>query len=258
MTVPLPESGMRVENSFIPVRGVGEHTERKLWERGVTTWDEFDGAVPGPAPADRVESFISTAWERLDDGDATFFGETLPGECQWRLYENFREETCFLDIETTGLDRYTDDVTVVSCHRDGDTETFVRGRDLTGDRLARHLDGASLLVTFNGKRFDVPFLEEAFDLDVSMPHVDLMYPCRRLDLTGGLKEIERTVGIDRDRPDLSGRDAVRLWHEYERGDEQALETLVSYNRDDTANLQRLLDIVSARLHERVFEPAVSE
>ena len=247
---------MRVENSFVPVRDVGERTERKLWERGVTTWDEFDGTVPGPAPADRVESFIATAYERLDDGDAAFFGEALPGGCEWRLYENFRAETCFLDIETTGLDQHRDDVTVVSCHHDGGTETFVRGRDLTRERLARHLEDASLLVTFNGKRFDVPFLEEAFGLEFSMPHVDLMYPCKRLDLTGGLDEIERELGIGRDRRDISGRDAVRLWHEYERGDERALETLVSYNRDDTVNLQQLLDIVTSRLHERVFEPAV--
>jgi uncharacterized protein YprB with RNaseH-like and TPR domain len=247
---------MRVENSFVPVRDVGERTERKLWERGVTTWDEFDGTVPGPAPADRVESFIATAYERLDDGDAAFFGEALPGGCEWRLYENFRAETCFLDIETTGLDQHRDDVTVVSCHRDGGTETFVRGRDLTRERLARYLEDASLLVTFNGKRFDVPFLEEAFGLGFSMPHVDLMYPCKRLDLTGGLDEIERELGIGRDRRDISGRDAVRLWHEYERGDERALETLVSYNRDDTVNLQQLLDIVTSRLHERVFEPAV--
>jgi uncharacterized protein YprB with RNaseH-like and TPR domain len=246
---------MRVENSFIPVRGVGERTERKLWERGVWTWDDFDGTVPGPAPAERVESFVATARERLDDGDAAFFGETLPAGCQWRLYGNFREGACFLDIETTGLNKRRDDVTVVSCHRDGATETFVRGRDLTGDRLARRLADASLLVTFNGKRFDVPFLEESFGLDVDLPHVDLMYPCRRLDLTGGLKEVEREVGVDRDRPDLSGRDAVRLWHEHERGDDRALETLVSYNRDDTANLQWLLEIVSDRLHRRVFEPA---
>jgi uncharacterized protein YprB with RNaseH-like and TPR domain len=108
-------------------------------------------------------------------------------------------------------------------------------------------------VTFTGKRFDVPFLEESLGVEFALPHVDLMYPCRRLDLTGGLKEIERAVGIDRDRPDLSGRDAVRLWHEYERGDDGALETLVSYNRDDTANMERLLDIVADRLHDRVFE-----
>ena len=245
---------MRVENSFIPVRGVGERTEQKLWEQGVWTWGDFDGTVPGPAPAERVESFVATARERLDDADADFFGEALPAGCQWRLYENFREEACFLDIETTGLDRHRNDVTVVSCHQNGTTETFVRGRDLTGDRLARRLADASLLVTFNGRRFDVPFLEDSFGLDVDLPHVDLMYPCRRLDLTGGLKKIESEVGIGRDRPDLSGRDAVRLWHEYERGDDRALETLVSYNRDDTANLQQLLEVVSDRLHREVFEP----
>ncbi len=249
---------MRVENSFIPVRGVGEKTERKLWERGVWTWDEFDGTVPGPAPADRVESFISTARDRLADGDAAFFGQALPSGCEWRLYENFREEACCLDIETTGLSEYRDDVTVVSCHQAGETRTFVRGRDLAGDRLARHLEEASLLVTFNGKRFDVPFLEESFGLEIDLPHIDLLYPCRRLDLTGGLKQIERDLGIDRDRPDLSGRDAVRLWHEYERGDDGALETLVSYNRDDTANLQQLLDVVSDRLHRQVLEPALEE
>jgi hypothetical protein len=79
-----------------------------------------------------------------------------------------------------------------------------------------------------------------------------MYPCRQLDLTGGLKAVERAVGIGRDRPDLSGRDAVRLWHEYERGDESALETLVAYNRADTVHLETLLDVVTRRLHDAVF------
>jgi len=110
--------------------------------------------------------------------------------------------------------------------------------------------GAPLVVSFNGKQFDVPFLEDNFDVAVDAPHLDLMYPCRRIDLTGGLKSIERTVGIDRDRPDLSGRDAVRLWHRYARdGDDDALDTLVSYNRDDTENLRNLADVVATRLHE---------
>jgi len=244
---------MRVENSFIPVRGIGERAERKLWASGVHEWSEFDGQVPGPAPAERVREFIETAQRRLAAGDTPFFAECFPSGSQWRLYENFREETCFLDIETTGLDHDRDEVTVVSCHRGGETRSYVHGRDLDAERLRTELEASSLLVTFNGKRFDVPFLETSFDLDVDLPHLDLLYPCRQVDLTGGLKEIERTVGIDRDRPDLSGRDAVRLWREYERGDETALETLVSYNRDDTANMERLLDHVTGRLHERVFE-----
>jgi hypothetical protein len=31
---------MRLENTFIGARGVGETTERDLWQRGVTHWDE--------------------------------------------------------------------------------------------------------------------------------------------------------------------------------------------------------------------------
>jgi uncharacterized protein YprB with RNaseH-like and TPR domain len=244
---------VRIENSFIPVDGVGETTERRLWERGVTHWDAFEPSAVGDVTADRIESFIATAGERLDDGDAAYFREQFPSGEQWRVYENFRPDTCFLDIETTGLSQHRDDVTVVSLHRGGETTTLVKGRDLTTDRLQSELSAAQTLVTFNGKRFDVPFLETAFDVDVRVPHVDLMYPCRRLDLTGGLKTIERSVGIDRDRPDLSGEDAVRLWHEYDRGgDEAALETLVSYNRDDTENLKSLMELVTNRLDRRLW------
>jgi uncharacterized protein YprB with RNaseH-like and TPR domain len=242
---------MRIENSFIPVSGVGEKTERKLWRAGVRTWDDFDGSVVGSTTAERIETFIDTARARLNDGDAQYFGEQFPSGSYWRLYENFAERTCFLDIETTGLDHQYDDVTVVGLHRGGETDALVNGRDLTRERLRSELDDAKLLVTFNGKRFDVPFLETSFGLDIDVPHLDLMYPCRQMGLTGGLKEIEQRVGIDRDRPDLSGRDAVRLWREYERGDERSLETLVSYNRDDTANMERLVDVVTDRLHDDV-------
>jgi uncharacterized protein YprB with RNaseH-like and TPR domain len=211
-----------------------------------------------PLGSDRIAEFIDTARDRLADGDARYFRETFPDSCHWRCYENFREEACFLDIETTGLDQHRDRVTVVGLHTPGETKTLVAGRDLTAERLQRELDERQLLVTFNGKRFDVPFLETAFDVDVDVPHVDLMYPCRRLGLTGGLKTVEQEVGIDRDRRDLSGEDAVRLWREYERGDDGALETLCSYNRDDTENLRALMDHVTERLHADVFADGATE
>lgn len=149
-------------------------------------------------------------------------------------------------------------MTTVSLHQGGETKTFVKERDLTGDRLARELEDSALLVTFNGQRFDVPFLETCFDVTIDVPHVDLMYPCKKIGLDGGLKTIEQELGIDRDMPDISGRDAVRLWHEYERGDDGALETLIEYNRADTANLEPLMEIVADRLHERVFEAALAD
>ena len=51
----------------------------------------------------------------------------------------------------------------------------------------------------NGATFDVPFLQTAFPRFKPLAHLDLRYPLRRLGLTGGLKEIERTAGIKRPR-----------------------------------------------------------
>jgi hypothetical protein len=247
---------MRVENSFIPVRGVGEKTERRLWSQGVREWGDFrpvDGV--GPTTAERIEAFIDEARPRLRERDADYFARRFPDGERWRLYETFRDEACFFDIETTGLNHDRDRVTTVSVHRDGETTTLVAGDDLTAGALREAFADAGLLVTFNGARFDVPFLEASFDVSLDYPHLDLMYACRSAGLTGGLKSIEREIGIGRDRPDLSGRDAVRLWHEYERGDESSLATLVSYNREDTVNLRRLMDHVGDRLHDEVFVAA---
>jgi hypothetical protein len=249
---------VRIENSFIPVRGVGEKTERGLWRAGVTHWDDFDGGEVGPTTADRIGEFIAVARDHLTRDDASFFAETFPSTEQWRLYENFRDSACFFDIETTGLDARRNRVTTVSFHRDGETETLVRGRDLAASTLRRQFEAADVLVSYNGTQFDVPFLEQSFDLSVDTPHIDLIYLCRRLGLTGGLKQVERDLGVARDRPDLSGRDAVRLWRRYERGEEDALDTLVSYNREDAVNLRTVADAVTNRLHDEVFPSDVTD
>ncbi|QSG07639.1 ribonuclease H-like domain-containing protein [Halapricum desulfuricans] len=244
---------MRVENSFIPVEGVGETTERRLWEQGITHWEEFYPDAVGETTGRRIESFIDRASDRLRAGDADFFAREFPSAEQWRLFETFRENACFFDIETTGLDERRNEVTTVSARLGDETTTLVQGRDLHDDALRDLFADADLLVTFNGKRFDVPFLEANFDVSLSdTPHLDLMYPCRRLDLTGGLKTIEGEIGIDRDRPDISGREAVQLWHQYERGDESALETLISYNREDVENLEPLTERVNERLERSVL------
>jgi uncharacterized protein YprB with RNaseH-like and TPR domain len=244
---------MRVQNSFIAARGVGDATERRLWQDGVTHWDDFDGTGRGigDATAENIRRFIADARTALDGGDTRFFGDALPNNALWRLYENVADDVAFFDIETTGLDKRASDVTTVSVHRGGDITTLIRGDDLTSERLADALD-ASLLVSFNGKRFDAPFLEYNFDCEFDAPHLDLMYLCKRLDLSGGLKAVESDLGIDRGGMDVDGREAVRLWHRYERGDEAALDRLVEYNRYDAQNLQTLLDTVADRLHENVF------
>lgn len=242
---------VRIENSFIPVHGIGEVTERKLWENGIHTWDDFDGSVVGETLADRINEFISTADDYLQNGDPRFFNDAFPSHAQWRMYENFGPDACFLDIETTGLSPHKDDVTVVSLQLGTDTTSLVRGMNLTRSRLREELENSKLLITYNGKQFDVPMLEREFDLDIEIPHIDLRFLCERLNYTGGLKQVEQTFDIPRSH-DIDGWEAVRLWHQYQNGDVDALKKLVAYNREDTKNLKMLMEMITSDLHDEVF------
>ena len=69
---------MRLENTFVGARGIGETTERDLWRQGVTHWDDFDRSVLGGKRGRRLEDFIEEARDRLADDDARFFDDALP------------------------------------------------------------------------------------------------------------------------------------------------------------------------------------
>lgn len=249
---------MRIENSFILIPGIGEKTERKLWKKGYTTWDELDQSdYLSQSKRDKFESFVEKAKRNLEVKNSVFFGDKLPNKELWRTYRNFEEEACFFDIETTGLDQKRNKVTTVSFHRGGETKTLVNGEDLTRENLRAEMHKSKVLVSFNGKRFDQPFLESNFDMNIQKPHIDLMYGCKRLGLSGGLKKIEKEMSIQRELEDLDGREAIRLWKEYERqGKDRSLEKLVKYNQYDAKNLQELLEKVHRQLRAQVFEPHI--
>ncbi|MDD5037953.1 MAG: ribonuclease H-like domain-containing protein, partial [Dehalococcoidales bacterium] len=63
---------------------------------------------------------------------------------------------------------------------------------------------------------------------------------------GGLKAVERQLGIERRLKDMNGWEAVKLWWKYvDSFDLAALNKLLEYNREDVVNLRavkaRLLD-----------------
>jgi len=244
---------VRVEHTFLGADGVGETIERRLWTQGVTHWSEFDDDCEGVGPtrAERIERYIEGGRRAIEAGDPAYFERAFPSGARWRLYETFRDQTCFFDIETTGLDEHRNVVTTVTLHQDGDTRTLVRGDDLTDDALRAAFDEAGVLVTFNGARFDIPFLEHNFDVELDHPHIDLMPTCRKLGLSGGLSAVESELGIGRELPDVDGREAVRLWHDHERGVDGALDRLIEYNREDTENMVPVLEQTVDALDEQV-------
>lgn len=252
---------MRLENSFILAPGVGEKTETKLWKNNVTHWDEVEDTTRlSTNKKDKITSFLGKARKNLRVENTAFFKQKLPQNSYWRMYENFKESVCFFDIETTGLDKKRNSVTTVSIYRNGESKTLIKGQDLTRERLEEEFFESSIIVSFNGKSFDQPFLEHNYNLDIDNPHIDLMYPARKLGYTGGLKNIEKELGIDRDlEEDMDGKDAIRLWKQYKKNnDEEALNKLVKYNQYDTENLQRLLDIVHQKLDRRHFRKHIPD
>ena len=221
-----------LRHTFVHVPGIGPKKERDLWSRGFVDWDEFARAHPAGPWRDLI-------LERLDPDRAA---ADLPAREAWRLAAEYAGATLFIDIETTGLALDGDTVTCVGVSDGTTARAFVRGVDL--DRFPDALGGVKLLVTYNGASFDLPVLARAFPrVDFSrFHHVDLRFPLRRLGLKGGLKGVERALGIA--RPDeLQGVDgffAVRLWQAHRAGREGALETLVSYCLEDVVNLEPLL------------------
>jgi predicted nuclease with RNAse H fold/dephospho-CoA kinase len=134
----------------------------------------------------------------------------------------------------------------------GKASTVVKGASV--DDFHREAANARVMVTFNGIRFDKRFIiQELPNIKLPAHHIDLMYLCRRVGLTGGQKAIERELKLRLrdDLGDVDGFAAVLLWHEYLRGDLSSLQKLIRYNRIDVGAMGAILDDVLTRFsHER--------
>ncbi|MDI6793811.1 MAG: ribonuclease H-like domain-containing protein [bacterium] len=168
----------------------------------------------------------------------------------------------YLDIETS----YDGRITIVGVYREDNLGTIAGGRAgrnqtnvvfsrgtegnsiqligqaITPTSVLEVLQGIETIFSYNGNRFDLPVIKRVIGLDLRkyFKSSDLMYDCWRQNLYGGLKAVERKLGIKRRLPDVDGRQAMALWARYERfNDNAALEKLLIYNREDIENLPAL-------------------
>jgi hypothetical protein len=155
------------------------------------------------------------------------------------------KKRAYLDIETTGLSKDYCDITVIGIGREYGARVKVVQLIEAGIsvfQLMRTLEGVDEIYTYNGSRFDVPFIREKLGIDLKneLVHTDLMYTCWEHNLMGGLKTAERRLGIARKLADINGQMAVKLWWQYYNDkDPQALKTLLEYNKEDIINLRTL-------------------
>lgn len=244
--------------TFVHIPGVGRATERSLWESGITSWQKFLRSSHSLHSSRRFRAgtcqFVEKSEAALRKADAAFFGKHVPREEWWRVYPTFESKAVFLDIETTGLSRYYDEITLVGLYDGVRVKTLLAGHNLRS--LSDLLQPYDIVVTFNGTLFDLPFLETKFpSLRLPPIHLDLRFLLRRLGLSGGLKQIEQGLGIQRaqDTQAVDGLMATVLWARYLRGDIAALQQLVRYNVADITSLQSLMRFCYRLLANRLIQ-----
>jgi uncharacterized protein YprB with RNaseH-like and TPR domain len=232
-----------LRNTFLHIPGIGAKTEERLWEAGIMSWDAFVQPCPLRLSSNRIESlekYLDESIEHLESQNPNYFTELLLSSQHWRLFPEFRHSTAYLDIETTGMDGYYDDITIIGLY-DG-TSIFYYVKDQNLDDFRQDVENYKVIVTYNGKCFDIPFIRTSMGLPMAQGQIDLRYILSSLGFTGGLKGCEIKAGIDRgELAGLDGYDAVLLWNDYRRtGNQKALETLLAYNMHDVVNLETLM------------------
>lgn len=133
-------------------------------------------------------------------------------------------------------------ITVVGFyHEDTGLKQLVWPR-LSAEMLAAELPDAEHIYTFNGNMFDLKVIRQKLGINLLDRYKsrDLMYDCRSQGLTGGLKAVERRLGIGRTQPPLDNSQIQYCWTRWKhRQDEEALSRLLKYNEEDVMNLVTL-------------------
>lgn len=233
-------------NTFCHVANIGPKKEKDLWRQGVLSWRDYRKHFP-------ADDCLDASEKHLANKNPLFFANALNSDQYWRLVPDFRDTIAYVDIETTGLSKDYNEITTIALYDGKKVHTYVNGKNLTN--FVADIQQYKMIVTYNGKTFDVPFIEKYFGMHLAHPHIDLRYLLKDLGLTGGLKMIEHKLGIDRgDLRAVDGFFAVTLWREYQRNkNTNALETLLAYNCADVINLEYLLlHVVNKNLERTPF------
>jgi uncharacterized protein YprB with RNaseH-like and TPR domain/predicted nuclease with RNAse H fold/dephospho-CoA kinase len=250
-----------LRHTFCHLPGISLKKELNFWRSGVTNWDDLEYAVvPQLSLFDRSRQSkllaeIDLSRKAFEDRDASFFASRLPRPEHYRIACSLPESMLFLDIETTGLSRYYDYITLIGVSKGAQYKVFLRGS--AESELFEWLRQSSVIVTFNGSLFDLPFLVQQYpSIPIPSAHIDLRFLARRAGYSGGQKDLEAKLRIRRptDIADMKGEAAPILWHRFRRGDSEALRRLIEYNHADIEGMKRIIEFVIHRLVKKANFP----
>ncbi len=247
-----------IKQSFQICEGIGQLTEKKLWKLGFKNWDEIlQSKMPNSFSGAKwrvLQSELVKFQDVIDKNDFLEFNQLCPSKLIWRSIPELIGKIAFLDIETTGLNRFRNKITTIAVYDGIQCHNFVNGKNL--DDFPEFIKKFPAIVTYYGKCFDIPFIQNRMGIEMDQIHYDLCFLLRKVGITGGLKSIEKHFNISRgNMADLDGYSAVILWKKYQKTkEEKYLNTLLAYNNEDVINLEYLLYIAYNKLIEKNETP----
>ncbi len=187
----------------------------------------------------------------------------------------------YLDTETTGLGPGAGTVAFLvglaffdrGCSEEGRPPALVMEQLLVrrlGEeapvlaRVAERMMAASMLVTFNGKSFDMPVLRTRFvmgqrPVPEEPPHLDLLHVARRLHKARGigttLKSVEvEVLGFVRENDIPSGEVSQCYLHFLRTGDPRGLIGVIDHNAWDVVSMAALVGLYGEPLEGTQLDP----
>ncbi len=248
-------------HTFQHIRGITSKKELTYWKSGVVSWKDFEHSNPCQYSllfdniSNTTNSPLNLSQKALAEEDVDFFAQHLPNNEYYRIAASFPEKTMFLDIETTGLSKHYDKITVVGWSIGKKFGAFIQGGN--DEAFKEAISQAKIIVTYNGSLFDLPFIKQEFKgLNLPNCHVDLRFLAKRVGLTGGQKAIEIEIGVKRPHnlQEIMGEAAPVLWYKYRWGDMKALKQLIQYNHADVEGMKTIFDTVVDRLLKKIDAP----
>lgn len=231
-----------IRKSFSWLEGIGDKVEKKIIV-DVKDWNQFISKDCVKGISKKRKSYFDRslikARKELFNENSSYFNFLKPSET-WKLYGYFKSEVIFIDIEVDSLG----EVILIGIFDGIFYKTLLRGSSFDKDIIKNEFSKFKLIVSFNGRSFDIPIIEKYFGFKVNIPHFDLRGVCSRLGLKGGLKKIEDDLGIFRPfhLKAYGGDNPVWLWKAWKAsGDSKYIETLIEYNEYDTVNLKKIAD-----------------
>jgi uncharacterized protein YprB with RNaseH-like and TPR domain len=233
-----------LQHSFSHIPFVGLTTERRIWDSGICSGDEFILNPPtflSKHKSAKIIEHLQLSTRNIESQDVSYLIQNLSAKDQWRIFQEFQSTTAYLDIETTGLGGPGDVITTIALYDGKTIKHYVNGQNLSD--FTQDIQDYKVIVTYNGKTFDIPFIESYFNIRLSHAHLDLRYILASLGYSGGLKSCELQLGIGRtgSLAEVDGFFAVLLWQDYKKKRKiKSLETLLAYNIEDVVNLEYLM------------------